>query len=161
MGNTDRALAEALRWARRNDWRPMHPRTRRDGQYTWTNAVRDPGIRTQSTLRVTVDVSGEVEVLQLMTQRHTTGWVRIAAVRTGCLRAVLDVLAALTVIPIEFSPTFQTRQRELLVGRPRALAALDRAVDSTERMQGDPMPAGAELLDALTAAGYCLARTPK
>lgn len=114
-------LGEVLRWARANDWRPRYPGTRRLGQYTWTNAVTDPGIRRQSTLRVTVDISGTVEVRQLMTtSARTTGWVTIGQFRSGSGYGILDVLAGMSVLPVELSPSYtralESTRREIQWG---------------------------------------------
>ncbi len=102
-----RRVGEVMRWAYANDWRPIWSNNRRDGLYIWTNAVPDPGNRQQSTLRVTVDVSGTLEVRQRMTH----GWVNIAVVRFGGWQAVPDVLAALCVIPHRFSTAWREATR--------------------------------------------------
>lgn len=121
-----RRFAAVLRWARANDWKPRYPRTRRDGQYTWTNAVADPGDRRQSTLRVTVDISGTVEVRQLMTSGdRATGWVTIGQFRSGSGRGILDILAAMGVLPHELSPSF-TRAVD---GRRWPNALVDQLID--------------------------------
>ena len=101
-------LAEVLRWARANDWRPKYPTSRRLGQYTWTNEVKDPGNRHQSTLRVTVDISGDVQVRQ----RMTNGWVAIGWFRSGSGRGVIDILAAMSVLPEQFSPAYRLGRRD-------------------------------------------------
>lgn len=49
----------------------------------------------------------------------------------------------------------------MTIGQNEARAALDAALDSTERMQGDPQPTADELLNTLTAAGYAIVRTPE
>lgn len=106
-----RYLTDPLRFAVMHGWRPLFPRTRRDGLHTWTNQPRGVGtaawladpVHRDPTLRVTVDISGEVTVMQLM---HHTGWIRIASVRVGHGRAVVDVLAALAVIPDCYSSAY-------------------------------------------------------
>jgi hypothetical protein len=98
-----RRVGEVMRWARANDWRPRHPRTRRDGQFTWTNEVPDPGSRKASTIRVIIDAGGVMEVWQ----RMTYGWVNIAIVHFGAWQAPIDVLAALYVLPHEFSTAWK------------------------------------------------------
>ena len=102
-----RRVGEVMRWARANDWRPRYPRTRRDGLYNWTNAVPDPGNRRQSTLTVSIDAAGALEVRQ----RMTYGWVQIATVRFGAWQSPIDVLAALYVIPHEFSTAWREATR--------------------------------------------------
>ena len=97
-GGPHRLFADVLRWARASDWRPVWPKNRELGRYTWSNKVPDPGARGQSTLWVSVDVSGEVEVRQMMTQ----GWVAIGWFRSGSARGIVDVLAAMSVLPPEF-----------------------------------------------------------
>lgn len=100
-------LAEVFRWARANDWRPTYPNTRRLGQYSWTNAVHDPGNRKQGTLKVIVDISGDVEVRQLLTTRSGTGWVVIGWFRSGSGSGILDILAAMCVLPAEMSTAYR------------------------------------------------------
>ncbi len=103
-----RRLADVFRWARANDWRPRYPRTRRDGQYVWTNEIPDPGNRQQSTMRVIVDAGGGLEVRQ----RMANGWVTLAVVRFGAWQTVPDVLAALYVIPHRYSTAYREGARE-------------------------------------------------
>jgi hypothetical protein len=94
-------LTEPLRWARANSWRPLFPRTRRDGLHTWVNPPRVEGSRRYppGTLKVSVDVAGSVYV-----QRMTVdGWVADLMCRVSCQRAVVDILAALDILPHQFS----------------------------------------------------------
>lgn len=105
MNAFHRQMADILRWARRNDWRPFYPSSRKLGQYNWTNRVRDPGTRKQSTLRVTADISGHVQVQQLMMTHR--GWVSIGTFWSGSGTGIIDVLAAMYVIPAQFSTRHQ------------------------------------------------------
>jgi hypothetical protein len=109
-------LADILRWARANDWRPKHPTSRRLGQYTWTNQVPDPGNRRQSTMRVTVDISGRTEIRQHM----QTGWVAVGWFNAGSGQAVVDVLAAMSVLPERFSRAYREGRRDEAMERPAA-----------------------------------------
>lgn len=112
-------LRNVLRWARANDWRPLYPRNRRDGSWSWTNQVPNPGNRRQSTLRVIVDISGQVEVHQLMTGR---GWIGVGTFRVGAGRSVVEILAAMWVIPDYLSPTFDRLSKdEFAAGRTDAI----------------------------------------
>lgn len=97
-------LVDPLRWARIHGWRPLHPGSRRDGQHTWVTEPKDKATRRYSpgTHTVTVDVGGMVSVRRMTRD----GWVQDATVRVGSGRAVVDLLAALGLIPDCYSTPY-------------------------------------------------------
>ncbi len=123
-----REVERLLRWAYRNDWRPWHPEDktdhrhdRGDDRYGWTNQVEDPGTRQAATLAVFLDtVAGTVEVRQLL---DPNGWSTIGWFRVGSWQAIFDILAAMSVVPVEHSD---------IVARA-ARSAARRAVRTTAR----------------------------
>lgn len=149
-------LPQILRWARANDWRPLYPSNRRLGSYSWTNQVREPGNRRQSTLRVIADISGRVEVHQHMTDR---GWVGIGSFQVGASRAIAEILAAMSVIPEYLSPRFgRLSKEEFAAGRTDAIretrAALRRHLSvSKDPCQDRGVDHPCDVADALDALG--------
>jgi hypothetical protein len=123
----NRRFAELLRWAYANDWRPLSPVRRREGVYTWSNEVEDPGDRQAPTLWVTVRTGGgfgSVRVEQILMPH---GRVTIGEFTVGYGQGALDVLAGMSVIPTEYSTAHldvarRARQADRVVLRANRLA---------------------------------------
>lgn len=131
-------LAEPLRWAYANGWRPKYPRTRRDGLHIWYDADRRLSVR--------FDIAGHLQVRQLM----NVGWVQILDVRAGCWQQVLDALTIHGILPARFNTAYlygvqATATLTVTRARLRALqrgdlltlfAAIDHSLRNGGRMTG-------------------------
>lgn len=129
-------LAEPLRWARSNGWRPKYPRTRRDGLHTWVDAERRITVR--------LDIGGQLQVYQ---RRHD-GVHRILDVQVGCWQHVFDALTVHSILPPQkFNTAYvhrasaspqQEQAREVARTLLAAMAEAIRAdVDPTDEDAGD------------------------
>lgn len=110
LDTTDRTLiAEALRAARANGWRPRYPQARCWRQWTWTSATQPPGLPPTGATHVTLD-GDWVHVKQFS---DAQGWISGASVKATSARQAVDVLVAMGILPVELSSTGRHLTAEL------------------------------------------------
>lgn len=105
-------LAAAIRWAYGDGWRPRWPELRRrEGMRTWANVRWTRSLPPADALRVTLDGRH----LQVTRFNSAAGWVAIATVEAVSVVQVVDVLAALGILPPFLSSAYglaEDRYRE-------------------------------------------------
>lgn len=106
-------IADALRAARANGWRPRYPQARCLGQWTWTSVTQPQGLPPTGARHVTLD-GDWVHVKQFS---DAQGWISGASVKATSARQAVDVLVAMGILPPYLSSAFglaEDKYREVI-----------------------------------------------
>ncbi|SRR6266704_2010571 len=104
-----RLLAEVLRWARTQGWRPVYRGSQRPADWHWTNVHRPrPLPLAREARQVYVDRSGTLFVRA--PSSDGCGWTEPHRLVAESVTQAVDVLAALRILPVAFSSAFRSGQ---------------------------------------------------